>query len=91
MKANAERQRREGEARGWEGGRREEATRRRGESREGRTGGRGFELAILSKGNEPANKAPPPPVLPSLHGRWAGGGRRRRNVAVQERPALKSW
>ena len=44
-----------------------------GKPREPRTGAGGFELAILGKGFEPANKATPVPVLGSLCGRWAGG------------------
>jgi len=35
-------------------------------NREARSGGCGFELAILDQGNDPANKVPPPPDLASL-------------------------
>ena len=41
-------------------------TRKRG-TRETRSGAGGCELAILSRGNDPANKVPPPPNLVSLH------------------------
>ena len=36
------------------------------EHRDARSGGCGFELAILNQGNTPANEAPPPPDLASL-------------------------
>jgi len=36
------------------------------EPRDARSGGCGFELAILNQGNTPAHKAPPPPDLASL-------------------------
>ena len=36
------------------------------EHRDARSGGCGFELAILNRGNDPAYKAPPPPDLASL-------------------------
>jgi len=41
------------------------------ENRDARSGGCGFESAILYQGDDPANKAPPPPDLASLRQREA--------------------
>jgi len=49
------------------------------EPRDARSGGCGFELAILNQGNNPANKAPPPPDLASLRQREADPDQSRDN------------